>query len=61
MSEQTVPLQTTGTKQSRSLRAVMEEPMKQQWTEPEGATARGYSHRTGAAAHGEQPVVGQEG
>jgi len=39
MEEQAVSLQPTGTTQSRSPRAAMEEPMRHQWMRPGGGTA----------------------
>jgi len=48
MKEHTLLLQPMGTNRSRSLCAVTEEPMVQQWVKPEGATAHEYP--AGAAA-----------
>ena len=62
--KQAVPLQPMGIMQSKSPHAVMEEPMGQQWMWLKEQRLTESPHRSrsldGAAACGEEPIVGQE-
>jgi len=62
--KQAVPLQPMDTTWSRSPHAAMEEATVQQWMRPEGAAVHGDTPQVswaGAAAHEQEPTMGQEG